>query len=76
MIIDELQRIHSHLLWLGLAGPFIGYNTVWMWAWKAREPILDLFELICGNRQNYAMMKIGGVRRDIKKKLIRSLKKL
>jgi NADH-quinone oxidoreductase subunit D len=66
MIIDELQRLHSHLLWLGLAGHFLGYNTVWMWAWKAREPVLDLFELISGNRQNYAMMKVGGVRRDIK----------
>ncbi|MBC8436560.1 MAG: nickel-dependent hydrogenase large subunit, partial [Candidatus Omnitrophica bacterium] len=31
-IIAELERIHSHLLWLGLAGHFIGYNTVWMWA--------------------------------------------
>jgi NADH-quinone oxidoreductase subunit D len=37
-----------------------------MWAWKAREPVLDLFELISGNRQNYAVMKVGGVRRDIK----------
>jgi len=66
MIIAELERIHSHLLWLGLAGHFIGYNTVWMWAWRAREPILDLFELISGNRNSYAMMKVGGVRRDIK----------
>ncbi|MBU2102016.1 MAG: nickel-dependent hydrogenase large subunit [Candidatus Omnitrophica bacterium] len=66
MIIDEMQRLHSHLLWLGLAGHFIGYNTIWMWAWKAREPILDLFEHITGNRQHYAMMKIGGVRRDIR----------
>jgi len=64
-IIDELQRIHSHLLWLGLAGHFIGYNTVWMWAWKYREPVLDMFEMITGNRQNYAMFKVGGVRRDI-----------
>ncbi len=66
MIIAELERIHSHLLWLGLAGHFIGYNTVWMWAWRAREPILDLFELITGNRNSYAMMKVGGARRDIK----------
>ena len=65
-IIDELQRIHSHLLWLGLAGHFIGYNTVWMWAWKYREPVLDCFEIISGNRNNYAMFKIGGVRRDIR----------
>jgi NADH-quinone oxidoreductase subunit D len=64
-VIDELQRIHSHLLWLGLAGHFIGYNTVWMWAWKYREPVLDMFEMITGNRNNYAMFKVGGVRRDI-----------
>ncbi|MEE8180136.1 MAG: nickel-dependent hydrogenase large subunit [bacterium] len=64
-IIGELERLHSHLLWLGLAGHFIGYNTVWMWAWKYREPVLDIFEKITGNRQHYAMMKIGGVRRDI-----------
>jgi len=64
-IIAELERLHSHLLWLGLAGHFIGYNTVWMWAWKYREPVLDIFEKITGNRQHYAMMKAGGVRRDI-----------
>lgn len=74
-IIDELQRIHSHLLWLGLAGHFIGYNTVWMWAWKYREPVLDMFEMITGNRNNYAMFKVGGVRRDIRDEDIPILKK-
>ncbi|OGX45140.1 MAG: NADH:ubiquinone oxidoreductase [Omnitrophica WOR_2 bacterium RIFCSPLOWO2_12_FULL_51_8] len=74
-LIDELQRIHSHLLWLGLAGHFIGYNTVWMWAWKYREPVLDCFEMITGNRNNYAMFKVGGVRRDIKDDDIPVLKK-
>ncbi len=64
-IIGELERIHSHLLWVGLAGHFLGYNTVFMWAWKYREPILDLFEMISGNRNSYAMFKVGGVRRDI-----------
>jgi len=67
-IIAELERIHSHLLWVGLAGHFIGYNTVFMWAWKYREPILDLFEIITGNRNSYAIFKIGGVRRDIDEK--------
>ncbi|MDD5584586.1 MAG: nickel-dependent hydrogenase large subunit [Candidatus Omnitrophica bacterium] len=76
MIIDELQRLHSHLLWLGLAGHFIGYNTIWMWAWKAREPVLDLFELMTGNRQHYAMMKIGGVRRDINEEDFPAIKKM
>jgi len=64
-IIHEMERIHSHFLWLGLAGHFIGYNTVWMWAWRYREPVLDLFEMITGNRNHYAMNKVGGVRRDI-----------
>lgn len=64
-IIAELERIHSHFLWVGLAGHFMGYNTVWMWFWRYREPILSLFELITGNRNHYAMNKIGGVRRDV-----------
>ena len=64
-VAGELERIHSHLLWLGLAGHFIGYNTVWMWSWKYREPLLELCERLFGNRQHYAIMKTGGVRRDI-----------
>ena len=65
-IIAEGERVHSHLLWLGLAGHFLGYNTVYMWAWKLREEILDVMEVLSGNRNNYAMFKPGGVRRDIK----------
>ena len=65
-IIGELERIHSHLLWLGLAGHFIGYDTVFMWAWRYREPLLDICELITGNRNHYAMFNVGGVRRDLK----------
>jgi NADH-quinone oxidoreductase subunit D len=65
-IIAEGERIHSHLLWLGLAGHFLGYNTVFMWAWKLREEILDVMEILSGNRNNYAMFRPGGVRRDIK----------
>jgi len=65
-IIAEGERIHSHLLWLGLAGHFLGYNTVWQWVWKLREEILDVMEILSGNRNNYAMFKPGGVRRDIK----------
>ena len=73
-IIGELERLHSHLLWVGLAGHFLGYNTVFMWAWKYREIILDLFERITGNRNNYAMFKIGGVRRDIPNSQIPDIK--
>ncbi|MHC1564190.1 MAG: hydrogenase large subunit [Candidatus Hecatellaceae archaeon] len=65
-IIEELERIHSHLLWLGVGGHVIGFDTLLMWTWKLREYVLDVFEEITGNRQSYAMMKIGGVRRDIR----------
>ncbi len=64
-IITELERIHSHILWFGLAGHFIGYDTVFMWAWKYREPVLDLLEEITGNRNNYGNVKVGGCREDI-----------
>lgn len=64
-LVNELERIHSHVLWVGLAGHFLGYNTVWMWAWKYREPILDLLEQTTGSRINYANAMIGGCRRDI-----------
>ncbi|MBL7215806.1 MAG: nickel-dependent hydrogenase large subunit [Phycisphaerae bacterium] len=64
-IINELERIHSHILWVGLAGHFIGYETVFMWAWKYREPVLDMLEKITGNRNNYGNVKIGGCREDL-----------
>ena len=69
-IINELERIHSHLLWVGLAGHFIGYDTVFMWAWKYREPVLDLLEQITGNRNNYGNVKVGGCREDIPDELV------
>jgi len=75
-IIGELERIHSHLLWVGLAGHFLGYNTVFMWAWKYREPVLDLFEMITGNRNSYAMFRVGGVRRDIEDSKIPAIQKV
>jgi NADH-quinone oxidoreductase subunit D len=69
-IINELERIHSHLLWVGLAGHFIGYDTVFMWAWKYREPVLDLLEKMTGNRNNYGNVTVGGCRDDVPNELI------
>jgi len=69
-IICELERIHSHMLWAGLAGHFIGYNTVFMWAWRYREPILDICEKVTGNRNHYENFKLGGCRRDIPQEAI------
>ncbi|MBN2135629.1 MAG: nickel-dependent hydrogenase large subunit [Acidobacteria bacterium] len=74
-IVAELERLHSHLLWMGLAGHFIGYNTVFMWVWKWRELVLDALELTTGNRNHYANIKPGGVRRDIEDYMIPKLEK-
>jgi len=75
VIINELERIHSHMLWVGLAGHFIGYDTVFMWAWRYREPVLDLLEEITGNRNNYGNVKVGGCREDIPNELIPKISK-
>jgi NADH-quinone oxidoreductase subunit D len=72
-IVAELERIHSHLLWVGLAGHFLGYNTVFMWAWRYREPVMDLLEKLTGNRCTYANAKIGGCRRDANEEIMAEL---
>lgn len=64
-IMLEIERIHSHLLWLGVAGHLIGFNTVFMHSWRVREPIMWLGERMTGNRKTYGMIVVGGVRRDI-----------
>ena len=62
----ELNRLHSHLLTLGHAGLEIGYETLFQYFWRDREPIMDLIELTSGNRVFSSLMTVGGVRRDIK----------
>jgi len=65
LIVAELERIHSHLLWLGVAFHEIGFDTLWYYVWRDREVVMDLLELVSGNRVNYAMSTVGGARRDI-----------
>ena len=68
-LIAELERLHSHSLWLGVAAHELGFDTLWMYCWKDREIVMDLLETISGNRVNYAMNAIGGVRRDLTDKM-------
>ena len=77
VIIGELERIHSHLLWLGVAAHEIGFDTLFMYSWRDREHIMDALETLSGNRVHYSINTIGGVRRDITKEDIEDiLKKL
>lgn len=73
-IMLELERIHSHLLWLGLAGHIVGFDTVLMQSWRVREPVMWLSEQITGNRKTYGMNLVGGVRRDIPPELYGKIK--
>jgi Ni,Fe-hydrogenase III large subunit/Ni,Fe-hydrogenase III component G len=61
----ELNRLHSHLLTLGHACLEMGYETLFQYLWRDREPIMDLIELTSGNRVYSSDIAIGGVRRDL-----------
>lgn len=65
VVVAELERIHSHLLWLGLVGHWAGFDTLFMWVWKDREHVLDLEEAITGNRVHKSYSTFGGVRKDL-----------
>ncbi len=65
-IILEINRLHSHLLTLGHAGLEIGYETLFQYFWRDREPIMDITEMLTGNRVVSSSLAVGGVRRDIK----------
>jgi NADH-quinone oxidoreductase subunit D len=64
-LVSELERVHSHLLWLGVAGHEAGFDSFFMYTWRDREVVMDLLEMISGNRVHYAINTIGGVRRDL-----------
>ena len=64
-LLFELQRIHSHLLIIGLEADAIGYENLFMQCWRDREIVMRIVELISGNRVHYSMNQVGGVRRDI-----------
>jgi NADH-quinone oxidoreductase subunit D len=64
-VLSELQRIASHCLWLGTHAMDIGAMTVFLYAFRERELVLDLFEEYCGARLTYNSMRIGGLPLDI-----------
>ena len=73
VITAELERLHSHFLWLGIACHIIGHDSMFMHIWDERELVMDILEKMTGNRVNYAMVTIGGSRRDISDDLRREI---
>jgi len=64
-LVCELERLHSHLLWVGLACHILGFDTLFMQAFRVREPLMWIAEKITGNRKTYALCVVGGVRWDL-----------
>jgi Ni,Fe-hydrogenase III large subunit/Ni,Fe-hydrogenase III component G len=64
-IMLEIERLHSHLLWVGLACHIVGFDTLFMQSFRIREPIMWIAEKISGNRKTYGLCVVGGVRCDI-----------
>ncbi len=66
-LVAGLERIHSHLLWLGVAAHEAGFDTLFMYSWRDRETVMDLLEKLTGNRVNYSLNVLGGVKCDVDK---------
>lgn len=69
LIIAELGRIASHLVGMGAYGLDLGSFSPFLYAFREREIILDLFEEVCGARLTYSYMTIGGVTHDLPGKI-------
>ncbi len=65
VLFAEMERIHSHLLWLGVAAHEAGFDTLFMFSWRDRETIMNLLDEVSGNRVNYSVNLLGGVKFDV-----------
>jgi ech hydrogenase subunit E len=74
-LVAELERVHSHLLWIGVAAHEGGFDTLFMYSWRDRETVMDLLESITGNRVNYSANILGGVKCDITEELDQAIRK-
>jgi len=72
-IVSEMTRISSHIIWLGTHALDIGAMTVFLYSFREREWLLDLFEELCGARLTVSYPRIGGVRNDVSQHFIDSL---
>ncbi|WP_028843061.1 NADH-quinone oxidoreductase subunit D [Thermodesulfobacterium thermophilum] len=72
-IVSEMARICSHLLWLATHALDIGAMTVFLYCFRDREWLLNIYERICGARLTHTYVRVGGVRRDFEPEVIEEL---
>jgi len=65
VIVGELQRIASHLLWFGTFALDLGATTAFLYAFRERESLFDIFQKLTGARMLYNYLRVGGVRNDL-----------
>ncbi len=75
VLVAEMERVHSHLLWLGVAAHEAGFDTLFMYSWRDRETIMDMLEGLTGNRVNYSANVLGGVKVDVTAALADEIRK-
>jgi NADH-quinone oxidoreductase subunit D len=75
LILHELERIHSHYLWLGLTAYAMGFETLFMYTLRDREEVMKVLEEVSGHRVNYGMVTLGGVRRDLDSSKVENIRK-
>ena len=75
VLVAELERIHSHFLWIGVSAHEAGFETLFMYSWRDRETIMDLLEGLTGNRVNYSANLLGGVKFDVDQAQADSIRK-
>jgi NADH-quinone oxidoreductase subunit D len=73
VIMTELNRIASHLIFMGSLAIDLGASTGMMFGFRSRERILDLFDMACGARQTYTYIRFGGVSADVPPEFIPAL---
>jgi NADH:ubiquinone oxidoreductase subunit D len=76
VMVSELQRIQSHLLWWGVAGMDLGAITTFLYGWKEREIITDIFEELCGARLTMNFFRPGGSFADVPDTFIPRIQKV
>jgi NADH-quinone oxidoreductase subunit D len=75
VLVAELERIHSHLLWLGVAAHQAGFDTLFMYSWRDRETVMDVLEQFTGNRVNYSANILGGVKFDVTEPITEAIRR-
>ncbi len=74
-LLNELERVHSHMLALAVLGELVGFHTLFMLIMRDREPVLALKEMVAGNRVQADYVMPGGVKRDVTPEKLDRMKK-